>query len=198
MLGKQDDMEKVGAWKLFWSFLKIGVFTFGGGYAMIPLIQREVIDRRGWVEHDRFLELLTLAQTAPGPISLNTAVFVGYTKNGYKGAAAAILGVVVPSFVIILLIAMFFSDIKDNRVVEAVFKGMRPAVVALIVAPVVGLARGMNLYRIGIALLAAAAVWRLGFSPVWMIVIGAAAGIMWVAFRKKRGEPPTNDKPHEQ
>ena len=81
---------------LFWSFLKIGLFTFGGGYAMIPLIRREVIDRRGWIAEREFLDLLTLAQSAPGPISLNTSVFVGYRVRGYAGAVAAILGVVVP------------------------------------------------------------------------------------------------------
>lgn len=175
--------------RLFWSFLKIGLFTFGGGYAMIPLIRREVVERRGWVGKDEFLDLLALAQTAPGPISLNTAVSVGYSLNRYKGALAAILGAVLPSLVIILLIAVYFSDIKDNRVVDAVFKGMRPAVVALIVAPVAGLAKGMSLYRVGIALLAAAAVWQLGISPAWFILAGAAGGVIWAAVRRRRAKP---------
>ncbi len=179
--------ERYIAWKLFWSFLKIGAFTFGGGYAMVPLIQREVTDKRGWVGRERFLELLTLAQSAPGPISLNTAVFVGYNLAGYRGAAAAIFGAVLPSFVVIVLIAMYFTDIKDNHTVEAVFKGMRPAVVALIVAPLFGFTKGMGAYRIGIAVLVAAAIWRLGVSPMWFIFIGAAAGIIW-AYLKKRKE----------
>ena len=154
---------------------------------MIPPIEREVIDRRGWVPRARFLELLTLAQSAPGPISLKTAVFVGYSMRGYAGAAATVLGTILPSFVILLLIAMYFSDIRDNRVVEAVFKGMRPAVVALIVAPVVGLTKGMDAYRIGIALLVAAAIWRLGVSPIVFIIIGAAGGILWAVYKKRRG-----------
>ena len=83
---------------IFWSILKIGAFTFGGGYAMIPLIQHEVIHKRRWIEERDFLDLLTLAQTAPGPIALNTAVFVGYKRRGYLGALSAILGVIVPSF----------------------------------------------------------------------------------------------------
>lgn len=173
--------------KLFWSFFKIGVFTFGGGYAMIPLIQREVTDKRKWVDAERFLELLTLAQSAPGPISLNTAVFVGYNLAGYRGAAAAILGTILPSFVIILLIAMYFTDIKDNHAVEAVFKGMRPAVVALIVAPLFGFTKGMGAYRIGMAVLVAAAIWKLGVSPAWFILIGAVGGILW-AYNRKRKE----------
>lgn len=177
-------MKEGKSWNLFWSFLKIGLFTFGGGYAMIPLIQSEVIDRRGWVAKDKFLELLALAQSAPGPISLNTAVFVGYNVNRYKGAVAAIAGIVLPSFIVILLIAIFFADIRENRVVEAVFKGMRPAVVALIAAPLFGLVRGMNLYRIGLAILVAAAIWRLGWSPILFIVAGAAGGILWAIKRK--------------
>jgi chromate transporter len=172
--------------KLFWSFFKIGVFTFGGGYAMIPLIQREVTDKRKWVDANRFLELLTLAQSAPGPISLNTAVFVGYNLAGYKGATAAILGTIMPSFIIILLIAMYFTDIKDNHAIEAIFKGMRPAVVALIVAPLFGFTKGMGAYRIGIAILVAAAIWKLSFSPAWFILIGAAGGIIWTYYRKRK------------
>ncbi len=181
-------MQDGGAmwWRLFTSFFKIGVFTFGGGYAMIPLIEREIIDRRGWVERQQFLELLTLAQSAPGPISLNTSVFVGYRLDGYRGAVASILGVVIPSFVIILLIALFFTEIRHNRVVEAAFKGMRPAVVALIVAPILGLTRGMGFRRILLALVAAAVVWRLGVSPIWCIVLGAVGGILWTFYHCKR------------
>ncbi len=170
---------------IFKTFFKIGVFTFGGGYAMIPLIGAEVIDRRGWIAEKDFLELLTLAQSAPGPIALNTAVFVGYKMHRYAGALAAVMGVVVPSFTIILIIAMFFSDIRDNQWVDAAFRGMRPAVVALIVAPVIGLARGMHAALIAVAAAVAAAVWYWGFSPVWLLLAGAAAGALWVALRGK-------------
>lgn len=177
--------------RLFWSFFRIGAFTFGGGYAMIPMIRREIVDMRRWVAPEKFLDLLTLAQSAPGPISLNTAVFVGYNIRGYAGAATAILGAIIPSFAIMLLLAIFFADVRENRVVEAIFKGMRPAVVALILAPVTGLAKGMGLYRIGIAVLAAAAIWRLGVSPVWLIIAGAAGGIAWAVWKKnnKTGMP---------
>ena len=103
-------------WSLFISFLKIGAFTFGGGYAMVPLIEREVIDNRGWVQREDFLDLLTIAQSAPGPIALNTAVFVGYRIAGIWGALSSLLGIVIPSFTIILLVAIFFADIRDNSV----------------------------------------------------------------------------------
>lgn len=181
--------------KIFFSFLKIGAFTFGGGYAMLSLIRNEVVDRRGWVPRERFLELLTLAQSAPGPISLNTAVFVGYNTGRWRGAVAAVLGTVIPSFAVILLIAMFFSEIRDDRVVAAVFKGMRPAVVALILAPAFGLARGMNFYRIGIAVLAVFAIWKLGISPVWAMVAGALGGIAWMLWRRNKDGMNKNPEP---
>lgn len=164
---------------LFWSFLKIGVFTFGGGYAMIPLIEREVIDRKGWIAKGEFTDLLTVAQSAPGPISLNTSVFVGYKMRGYVGAFASIAGVVLPSFTIILIVAIFFAGIRDNAVVAAAFNGMRPAVVALIVVPVISLARDMNRWLIGVTLVSALALWYFKFSPIYLIIAGAVVGIIW-------------------
>lgn len=172
-----------GLLDIFWSFLKIGAFTFGGGYAMIPLIQHEVIHRRRWIEERDFLDLLTLAQTAPGPIALNTAVFVGYKRRGYLGALSAILGVIVPSFLVILFVAIFFASIRDNAYVDAAFKGMRPAVVALIVAPIIGLTKGMRWWLVAVALAVALVVWYFGISPVWFLIAGAVVGACVVARR---------------
>ena len=167
------------------SFLKIGAFTFGGGYAMIPIIQYEVVNRRKWLDEKEFVELLTIAQAAPGPISLNTAVFVGYKCKGYRGALAAIMGVVIPSFVIILLVAIFFHTMRDNRWVDAAFRGMRPAVVALIVAPIVGLTKGLHWVLVAVAAATALTVWHFGFSPVWLLLAGAVGGALWAAKRGK-------------
>ena len=164
---------------IFASFFKIGAFTFGGGYAMIPLIEREVIDRRGWVERREFLDLLTLAQSVPGPISLNTAVFVGYRMRGLRGAAAALAGTVLPSFAIILAIALFFANIRENPVVDAAFRGMRPAVVALIIGPVLSLSRGMHPALYVVIAAAALAIWGWGWSPIYILATAAAAGIAW-------------------
>ena len=170
---------------IFWSFLKIGAFTFGGGYAMIPLIQHEVIHNRGWLAERDFIDLLTLAQAAPGPIALNTAVFVGYRRCGYVGSLAAVLGVVVPSFVIILIVAMFFANMRHNAWVDAAFKGMRPAVVALIVAPIMGLTRGLRPWLLAVSAAVALVVWYWGVSPVWFLVAGAAVGILHAARQGK-------------
>ena len=111
---------------------------------MIPLSQREVIERHKWINSKDFVDMLVLAQSTPGPIAVNTAVFVGYKTAGIAGAVAATLGTVLPSFIVILLLALFFAEVRENRYVDAAFRAMRPAVVALIVAPLMGLVKGMK------------------------------------------------------
>ena len=177
---------------MFGSFFKIGLFTFGGGYAMVPIIQREVIERRGWIDREEFIELLTLAQSAPGPIALNTSVFVGYKMRGYAGALAALLGVVVPAFTVILIVAIYFAQFRENIYVNAAFKGMRPAVVALIAAPLIGMAKGMSWWKIAVAIVVAAVIWWLGLSPILFIFIGALVGIGW-SFRPEGARERTNE-----
>lgn len=173
-------------WRLFLTFLKIGAFTFGGGYAMISIIEHEVINRRGWIARPDFLDLLTLAQSAPGPISLNTAVFVGYRLRGLRGALSAILGAVIPSFVIILCVAILFTDVRHNPWVDAAFRGMRPAVVALIVAPILSLSRGMHAVLYLVIVASAVSVWWLGWSPIYILMAAAAGGIGWQLWISKR------------
>ncbi len=171
--------------ELLLTFAKIGSFTFGGGYAMVPLIEREVIDRKGWVDPSEFLELLALAQSAPGPIALNTSVFVGYKVDGYRGALCSVAGVVLPSFVVILLVALYFTSLRENPAVEAVFKGMRPAVVALIAAPLINLSKGLGWKRGLLSVAACALLWYFGFSPIYLILAGALGGLVYGFFRKE-------------
>src|SRR5690606_35978231 len=114
--------------EMFSVFFKIGAFTIGGGYAMVPLIEAEVVDKKKWIEKDEFVDTLALAQSSPGPIAVNTAVFVGFKMDRYKGAFFTTLGAVLPSFLILLVIAMFFREIKDLEAVESAFKAIRPAV----------------------------------------------------------------------
>lgn len=175
-------------WELFCSFFKIGIFTFGGGYAMIPIIQAEVITRKGWIKEQEFLDLLTLAQSAPGPISLNTAVFVGYKMYGYRGALSALTGVVLPSFTILLLVAMFFSQIRQNPIVDAAFRGMQPIVVAIMLAPILGFTKGMHWTLIALAAAITVVIWYFGFSPIYLLIAGAVAGLAWAAMRGKEVE----------
>ncbi len=164
---------------IFMSFFKIGLFTIGGGFAMLPLMEVELIDKRKWIEKDDFLDLMTLAQSVPGPVAVNTAVFIGYKVRGLRGAAAAILGTVLPSFTIILCIALFFANIRDNRVIDAAFKGMRPAVVALLVFPVISLARKVHPALIGVIVGAALLIWWGGWSPIYVLAMAAVGGLAW-------------------
>lgn len=172
-------MEQARLRELFWTFFKIGIFTFGGGFAMISLIEREIIEKRGWLPKDEFTDLLTIAQSAPGPIALNTAVFIGFKTRGYKGALSSIFGVVIPSFVILLLIAIYFASVKDNPVIAAAFNGMRPVVIALILAPVISLARAMSPPFIVLAIILSGVLWYFGFSPIYPLLASAAVGVAW-------------------
>lgn len=168
-------------WELFRSFFKIGAFTLGGGYAMIPLIEDEVVNKKRWITADEFTETLTLAQSAPGPIAVNAAVFVGYKLRGLKGVLTSVLGSVIPSFVVILCLAIFFPNIRDNEVVARVFSGLRPAVVALIAVPVVNmLGRKRFAWRVtAVAILAAVAVAWLKISPIIVIIVAGIGGLVY-------------------
>jgi chromate transporter len=176
--------------EMFYSFFKIGAFTIGGGYAMIPLIEKEVVDRKQWIEREEFLDMLALAQSAPGPIAINTAVFVGYKMDGVKGVFFTLLGSVLPSFLIILIIAAFFVGIKDSEAVERAFKGIRPAVVALIAAPVIRMGKSAKITRktIIIPILATILVAFLKVTAVYVIIAAAILGIVYGRFLKKGGD----------
>jgi len=158
--------------QLFWTYLKIGTFTLGGGYAMLPLIQREVVDRKGWIDEEEFLNMIALAQAAPGLIAVNSAIFIGWRIGGWRGVAGAVLGAVLPSFLIILAIAMVFREWKELPAVEAAFKGIRPAVVALIAAPLVKMAKAAKIGWLTalIPIAAALLIWLGHVNPVWVII----------------------------
>ena len=184
---KTPDVSPRIYWQMFITFVRIGAFTIGGGYAMIPLIQREVVQVRKWMSPKEFIDMLALAQSAPGVIAINTAIFIGYKLKGVRGSIVTALGCALPSFVIILLIAMVFTNFKDNPVVERIFKGIRPAVVALIAAPLYNMAKsaGVTWKTIFIPLIAALLIWGLNISPVWVIVAAIAGGIVFGILRTR-------------
>lgn len=167
--------------KLFVTFFRIGLFTFGGGYAMIPLIENDVVERNGWLRKDEFLDLLAVAQSAPGVFAVNMAVFVGYKLRGKRGALAASFGCVLPSVVIILLIALFFRRFRHIEVVNNIFMGIRPVVVALIAVPVFNVARSAKLgwSTVWIPVVAAFLIVALGVSPIYVIIAAGVAGYVW-------------------
>lgn len=171
--------------EMFSVFFKIGAFTIGGGYAMVPLIEAEVVDKKKWIEKDEFVDTLALAQSSPGPIAVNTAVFVGFKMDRYKGAFFTTLGAVLPSFLILLVIAMFFRQMKDLEAIESAFKAIRPAVVALIATSVIRLSKSSKIkgkaFIIPIAV--AASVAFLKITPIIFIVLAAVGGNLYMAKR---------------
>jgi chromate transporter len=167
--------------KLFTTFFRIGLFTFGGGYAMIPLIEHDVVDRNAWLRKDEFLDLLAVAQSAPGVFAVNMSVFVGYRMRGVAGALSAAFGCVMPSVAIILLIALFFRRFRHIEVVNNIFMGIRPVVVALIAVPVFNVARSARLgwSTVWIPVLSALLIVAFGVSPVYVIIVAGIAGFVW-------------------
>lgn len=172
--------------RLFTTFFKIGIFTFGGGYAMIPMIEAEVVDRYKWIEKDEFLDLIAVAQSCPGVFAANISIFIGYKMKKTPGAVAACLGACLPSFLIILAIAMFFRRFQDNPVVESIFRGIRPCVVALIAAPTFSLARSakINRWTLWIPVVSALLIWLLGVNPIYIIIVSALGGFVWGRMQK--------------
>lgn len=171
--------------QLFIAFFKIGAFTFGGGWAMISIIEKEIVDKHKWIEREEFLDLLAVAQSLPGILAVNIAVSVGDKLRGVKGSMAAAAGTILPSFLMILAIAIFLTPetIKGNEVLTAIFRGIRPAVVALIIAPVITSAKsaGLNRFTLFIPIAVALLIWsKIPFvsNPILYIVLGAVGGII--------------------
>ena len=172
--------------QLFSTFFKIGSFTFGGGWAMISIIQREVVEKRHWIKQEEFLDLLAIAQSMPGILAVNISTVIGDRLKGVKGSLAAALGTILPSFIIILMIAIFLTPdaIKNNPTLTAIFKGIRPAVVALIIAPVITTAKsaGINLKTVLIPVAVALLIYSglpIISNPVIFISIGAIGGYLY-------------------
>lgn len=166
---------------IFRTFFKIGAFTIGGGYAMVPVIQEEVVTKRGWLSEETFLDSLALTNSLPGPIAINTATFVGYRIAGLPGALAAVAGAALPSFLIILGIALFFTSFSNSPVAEAVFAGIRPGVVALIAYAVTKLVRaaGVSAVNLSISIAVLLAVVVLNVHPIIAIVAAATFGLFF-------------------
>lgn len=169
---------------LFKTFFKIGMVTFGGGYAMIPMIEAEIVDRYKWVKKEEFLDLIAIAQSCPGVFAINISTFIGYKLRKTPAAIVASVATALPSFLIILLIAMFFHQFSENKIVAAAFAGIRPAVVALIAVPTFNLAKSakINLANCWIPILCALAIWIVGVNPIWVIIAAAIGGYIYGQF----------------
>ena len=179
--------------QLFLTFFKIGAFTFGGGWAMISIIEREIVDRHKWLAREEFLDLLAVAQSLPGILAVNISVAVGEKLRGLRGSIVAALGTILPSFLIILTIAIFLTPdlIKTNDTVSRIFMGIRPAVVALIIAPVITSARAAKITwrTVAIPVAVALLIWsKIPFisNPILYIVLGGIGGYVWLSRQNRR------------
>ncbi|MFL0247687.1 chromate transporter [Candidatus Clostridium stratigraminis] len=174
--------------EIFLVFLKIGTFTIGGGYAMIPLIEKEVVDKKGWIDRKEFVELLALGQSAPGPIAVDTAVFVGYKIGGIFGSIAAVIGCILTAFIVILVFAIYYMGVKDSAIVQRIFLGIRPAVVALIAVPVFRIAKNSDLTKktIFIPIFTVLLIVFLNVNPVFIIMASAIGGLSYGIIKERK------------
>ena len=185
--------KRVGLPALFFSFLKTGTFTFGGGYAMLSLLQRELVERKRYLNYTDFWETITLVQSLPGVLVFNTALYTGYKVRGLKGSLAACTGAILPSILIILLIATVFAPYWQHPALVRIFNGIRPCVVALLLAPAIQMAHaiGLKIRNILITLAAILGITVLHFSPIWVLLaVGLGSGL-W-AWYKGRPTDPTD------
>lgn len=176
------------AFQLFFTFFKIGAFTLGGGYAMLSMVEKAVVDKKRWIPSDEFWDMIAIVQSLPGVFAVNTALYVGHKINGVKGAVAAMLGAIIPSITIILLLATVFREYRDLPVVERVFKGIRPCVVALILAPSLRMIKSAKVtWKTAIIPIAAVfLIWWCKVSPAIIILAALAGSIIYALVMEKR------------
>ncbi|PKM83561.1 MAG: chromate transporter [Firmicutes bacterium HGW-Firmicutes-13] len=169
---------------IFLIFFKIGAFTFGGGLAMLPIVKRELVEKRKWVSPQEFVDILAVSMTSPGAIIINTSVNIGYRKKGIPGSIAAVLGASLPSFLVILSIAIFFLEFQELPKIESIFNGIRPAVGAFIAAAIfkIGGPLFKSLKSVAFIIFFLFLSLVFDFHPIFIIVLGGLAGL---AFFKK-------------
>ncbi len=172
---------------LFWTFFKIGLFTFGGGAAMLPLLRAEVVEKRQWASDEELLDYYSIGQCTPGIIAINTATFIGYKMRGYWGAVLTTFGVVMPSVIVITLIAALLQNYMQHPAVAAAFAGIRIVVVALILEAVVELWKKGIRNRFGAAVFVVSLVLLAGFGlgPVWVVLLAAVGGVIYLRSLRK-------------
>lgn len=168
-------------WNAFKIFFKIGAFTLGGGYAMIPIIENEVVDKQKWISKEQFLDLIAVAQSCPGVFAVNISIFIGYKLRKTPGALCCSVGAVLPSFLIILMIALFFHQFMDIKWVAAMFRGIRPAVVALIAVPTFNLAKNakINFSNCWIPIATAILIAYMGVNPIYVLIAAGLGGYVY-------------------
>lgn len=180
----------ISLWKIFWIFAKIGAFTIGGGIPMIAAIKKELVELK-WLDEEEFIDIITLSQTAPGLFAVNISILTGHKLHGTKGSVVATIGSCLPPFLIILLVAIFFTSFKDNEYVIKAFKGIRPVVVSLIAVPMLDMLKAtrMKWWSWLIVISSMTLVCFLSISPIYILicVIVTATFISWYNNKKETG-----------
>ncbi len=173
--------------QIFLTFAKIGSFTIGGGFAMVQMMEKEVVDNKHWLSKEEFMDTLVVAQSTPGLFAIDMASHIGLKLKGVKGGIVGALATALPSIVAILLIAIFFQTFKENVYVEKVFMGVRPCVVALILAPCFGMAKKakLNKFNWWIPIVTALLIYAFGISPIWCILAAGVGGYIWGRVKKR-------------
>ncbi len=180
--------------ELFLLFFKIGGMTLGGGYVMMPIMQEEIVDKRKWIDSDEFIDILAVAQSFPGALAVNAAIYVGYKLRGKRGAFSSCLGVILPPFFIILLASAFLLKYRENKIVRGFFFGVRPAVSALIVVAVIRLSKNLEKTWFSLLLVAVAflLVAFLRVHPAFVIIASGSIGIIFLRKRKEEIDEDSN------
>lgn len=169
---------------IFLAFLKIGAFSFGGGYAMLPLIEREIVNNHQWINYKEFIDIIGISQMTPGPIAINSATFVGYKVAGFPGSLAGTLGVVAFSFFLVSVATHYIIKFKESRVMKAVLMGMRPALIGLIISAFISLAKEsyLDVKSVVIGVLILAILFSKKIHPILVIAIAGILGILFYSF----------------
>lgn len=179
---------------LFFTFAKIGLFTFGGGYAMISMIENNCVERKQWITHDEMMNVTVLAESTPGPISINCATFTGYKKAGFWGALSATVGVILPSFIIIFLISLFLDNFLETAIIANAFKGIKAAVGILIVEAGITMIKKMKRQKPPIIMICSCVamlcinIFSWSFSSISLMIIAAAVNLMVYILQKSGRE----------
>jgi len=180
--------------QLFWIFFKIGPVTFGGGYAMIPLIEKEVVEKRKWLKSDEVTDVFALSQTLPGTVAINSATFIGKRIGGIKGSIAAMLGISLPTFFIVLTLGILYFFIQDNPKVEAAFLSIRASVVAIIAYAAIKTAKTAIIDKSTLGIMIASIPLLFFIHPIFVILLGALTGIIFSLIKRKLGYKIELDK----
>lgn len=186
-----NSMQKKYKWMipLFWAFFRIGPSTFGGGYAMMPAIEREIVVKKKWIDEKEFADMISLAGFAPGGVGVNAAAFVGFRKAGVAGAIAAVVGITLPTFLIVITLSLIYLLLQDNPKVEAALKGMHGAVIALILMAAYRMAKNsiIDITTTVISILAFLLLFMANINPLYILISGLLAGILLVKAKELSG-----------